>query len=127
MRLCYIDESGTPDVPGNTSHYVLAGLCVPIWNWKNCDKQIFAIKRKYGLETAEIHVAWVLRAYPEQNAIPDFDKLNRADRRSKVLSFRTAELLRLQRTGNKNLYQQTRKNYRKPNRTFILTVPKEKN
>ena len=24
MYLCYIDESGTPDIPGNTSHYVLA-------------------------------------------------------------------------------------------------------
>ena len=29
MQLCYIDESGTPDVLGNTSHYVLAGISVP--------------------------------------------------------------------------------------------------
>jgi len=26
MILCYVDESGTPDIPGNTSHYILTGL-----------------------------------------------------------------------------------------------------
>ena len=34
MHLCYIDESGTPDVPGTTSHYVLAGLSIPDNFWK---------------------------------------------------------------------------------------------
>lgn len=29
MRLRYIDESRTPDIPGNTFHFVLAGLSVP--------------------------------------------------------------------------------------------------
>ena len=31
MYLCYIDESGTSDIPGNTSHFILAGLSLPIW------------------------------------------------------------------------------------------------
>ena len=43
MYLCYIDESGTPDIPGNTSHYVLAGLSVPISYWKSCDKEIESV------------------------------------------------------------------------------------
>ena len=44
MYLCYVDESGTPDIPGNTSHFVLAGISTPVWHWKNCDQEIRAIK-----------------------------------------------------------------------------------
>lgn len=40
MYLCYIDESGTPEVPGTTSHYVLTGLSIPIYKWKSCEKEI---------------------------------------------------------------------------------------
>ncbi len=29
MFLCYIDESGTSNIPGNTSHFILAGLAIP--------------------------------------------------------------------------------------------------
>jgi len=72
MYLCYIDESGTSDIPGNTSHFILAGLSVPIWHWKDCDKSIEVIKRRYALGSAEIHVAWLLRSYLEQTRIADF-------------------------------------------------------
>ena len=48
MNLCYIDESGTPDVPGNTSHYVLAGVSVPDQFWKSHQTQLDQIKRNYG-------------------------------------------------------------------------------
>jgi hypothetical protein len=113
MYLCYIDESGTPDIPGNTSHYVLAGLAVPIKNWKSCDQQVYSIKKKYGLEKSEIHVAWILRPYLEQGRIADFDQLDYIQRVSQVQTLRNAELLRLQRTGNSKLYRQTRKNYQK--------------
>lgn len=61
MRLCYIDESGTPDLPGNTSHYVLAGLAVPAWHWKTCDLDLRKLKAAYGLQDAEIHTGWILR------------------------------------------------------------------
>ena len=67
MYLCYIDESGTPDVPGNTSHYVLAGVSIPVQYWRDCDKDIEAIKADYDLSDEEVHVAWMLRSYPEQN------------------------------------------------------------
>lgn len=63
MYLCYIDESGTSDIPGNTSHFVLAGISIPIWHWRDADREIFAVKTRYGLQNAEIHTAWLLRKY----------------------------------------------------------------
>jgi hypothetical protein len=55
MYLCYVDESGTPEVPGTTSHYILAGLAIPIYKWKVCESEINQIKKKYDLIDAEIH------------------------------------------------------------------------
>lgn len=111
MYLCYVDESGTPDLPGNTSHFVLAGLSVPIWHWKSCDRDINAIKKKYAFQDSEIHVAWILRPYVEQTRIANFESLDYGQRTSEVERLRRAELLRLQRTNPKQ-YKQTRKNYR---------------
>ena len=88
MYLCYIDESGTPEITGNTSHYVLAGLSIPIWHWKECDKEIESIKDKYRLANKEIHVAWMMRPYLEQSKIPDFSKLNYSQRISRVETLR---------------------------------------
>jgi hypothetical protein len=112
MQLLYIDESGTPDIPGNTSHYILAGISIPIWKWKTCDRTISAIKKKYGLGNHELHVAWILRSYREQRLVKDFDLLDAAQRRSQVQSLRTANLLRLQKIGNHKQYKLTRKTYR---------------
>jgi hypothetical protein len=113
MYLCYIDESGTSDIPGNTSHYVLAGLSVPVWHWRNCDKEIGKVKASYSLENAEIHTAWMVRRYLEQTKVADFDKLDYVRRRYEVSKLRKAELLRLQRSKNPKQYKQTRKNYKK--------------
>ncbi len=66
MHLCYLDESGTSDIPGNSSYFVLAGISVPIWHWTACDREINELKRQFGLEESEIHTAWMLRRYPEQ-------------------------------------------------------------
>ncbi len=112
MNLCYIDESGTPDVPGNTSHYVLAGVSVPDQFWKSHQTQLDQIKRNYGLENDEIHVAWMMRTYLEQRQINGFESMTAARRRSEVRQKRTAELLRLQKVDNKR-YRQTKKNYKK--------------
>ena len=112
MHLCYIDESGTPDIPGTSSHYVLAGLSVPDEYWRQHHTQLERIKRGYGLENDEIHVAWMMRTYLEQSQIDGFEHMDVAQRRSAVTSRRTAELLRLQKADNKR-FKQTRKNYRK--------------
>jgi hypothetical protein len=127
MYLCYIDESGTPDVPGNTSHYILAGFSIPVEKWKECDNDIARIKSKYQLFDCEIHVAWILRQYLEQKKIPDFEKLDYRDRRFKATAFRTADLLKLQRSRNNKLYRQTQKNYRKTDPYVHLTFSERKN
>lgn len=111
MYVCYIDESGTPDVPGNTSHFVLAGLAIPIKQWKTIDESISNILDRYGLGDAEFHTAWILRKYPEQLRVPDFSKLSRVDRRAAVERERIVELLRLQRLRNSSSYKQTKKTY----------------
>jgi hypothetical protein len=113
MYLCYVDESGTPHIPGNTSHFVLAGLSIPVWHWKDCEREINALKAKYDLKSAEIHTAWMLRKYLEQTKVADFDSLDYAQRRYEVGRQRKTDLLRLQKAGNPKCYRRTRKNYRK--------------
>jgi hypothetical protein len=126
VYLCYIDESGTSDIPGNTSHFILAGLSIPILSWKSCDNDIAAIKTKYRLEDAEIHVAWILRSYLEQTHIKNFEKLDDGQRRSQVENQRKIELLRLQKATNPKLYRQTKKNYQKTSPYIHLTFQERK-
>jgi len=112
MYLCYIDESGTSNIPGNTSHFVLVGLSIPIWFWKTCDEEVHNIKKKYSLDHAEIHTAWILRKYLEQKRVPNFDSLDYFERRSQAEQIRKSNLLRLQKEQLQKQYQQTKKNYR---------------
>ena len=111
MHLCYIDESGTPDLPGNTSHYVLVGLSIPDEYWKSHHDQLEQIKTRFGLQDAEIHTAWMMRPYLEQASIPGFESMSWTQRRSRVTQVRNAELLRLQRVACRRV-KQTRKIYR---------------
>ena len=46
MYLYYTDESGTSDIPGNTSHFVLAGVSIPIWHWRDADGEVIAIEQR---------------------------------------------------------------------------------
>jgi Protein of unknown function (DUF3800) len=123
MYLCYIDESGTPEIPGNTSHYVLGGIAIPVWNWKHCDNEVEIIKQRYNLSGEELHVAWMLRSYLEQSRIPNFDTLNYFQRKIQVTSYRNAELLRLQRAKNNKQYKQTKKNYQQTKQYIHLNLP----
>jgi hypothetical protein len=113
MYLCYIDESGTSQIPGNTSHFILAGLAIPIWHWTTCDQEVLFIKRKYDLEKAEIHVAWMMRRYPEQESIVKFNLLDPAQRRGQVNSARIAKQIALQKKGYSKAYQANKKFYQK--------------
>ncbi len=121
MYFCYIDESGTPEIPGTSSHYVLCGISIPIDKWKKCDSQIHAIKKKYGLGEAEIHTGWILRSYLEQSKIPDFESMDWTERRSAVLRERKKAIYSLQKSGNKKLYKQSKKNYNKTEAYIHLT------
>ncbi len=75
MRICYLDESGTPELSGDSSHFVLLGLSIQGETWKHKDDDITVIKRRFGLEGAEIHSGWLSRRYLEQERIPNFDML----------------------------------------------------
>lgn len=121
MYLLYIDESGTPDIPGNTSHFVLAGVSIPIAYWKAFDGEIETIKSRYALENVEIHIGWILRPYLEQNRIAGFQGLSYAQRRAQVGHLRISELLRLQKAKNPKSYRQVKKNYEKTKNYIHLT------
>lgn len=127
MYLCYVDESGTPESSGNTSHFVLAGIAIPIWHWQNYEKEIIAIQKKYELEGTEIHTAWILRPYYEHTLIQDFEKMKHSQRRTEVESFRKRELLRLQRIKDNKRYKQVKKNYEKTNQYIHLTWQERNN
>jgi hypothetical protein len=128
MYLCYIDESGTPELPGNTSHFVLAGIAIPIWKWKTAEQDISNIKLKYQLNEAEIHTGWILRPYLEQSKIADFEKLSYNQRRIEVERLRKTELLRLQKSPKtKKQYHQTKKNYKQTTDYIHLTYDERKN
>lgn len=126
MYLCYIDESGTSSIPGNTSHFVLAGISVPIWHWTNSDSELNAIKRRYALEQAEIHTAWMLRPYLEQSRITDFAALNYEQRRYEVNKARNRHLLALQQGNNPKRYRQAKKNYKKTEAYIHLSLSERK-
>lgn len=122
MYLCYVDESGTPDIPGNTSHFVLAGLALPISYWRSADNAISKVMAKYDLAGHELHTAWLLRPYVEQDAIAGFSGMNHAQRRAAVQRARTQHLLQLQgRKGSHKAYKQARKNYEKSEQYIHLT------
>ena len=121
MYLCYVDESGTPETPGNTSHYVLAGIALPIERWKACDQIIGVVKDRNRLRNVELHAAWLARPYKEQRLIPNFERLSDEDRRRQVAQYRNTELLRLQRSKNRILYQRTKKFFKQTEQYVHLT------
>jgi len=128
MYFCYIDESGTPEISGNTSHYVLAGLAIKVSDWKKCENKIAQIKKNFRLENAEIHTGWILKKYSEQDKIADFEKFNDIQRTIEVQKFRTTELLRFhKRKTTKEQYKQKQKNYRLTTPYIHLTYDERKN
>jgi hypothetical protein len=50
MYLCYIDESGTPQIPGNTSHFILAGLAIPIGFGKGAIRRSISLRGSMSLK-----------------------------------------------------------------------------
>lgn len=129
MHLCYLDESGTVEKGGNTGTFVLVGLAVSADTWKAKDSQVTTIKSKYGLVDAEIHTAWLLRDYPEQRVVPDFEKLDWDTRRKAVIATRTLNLARVAtRTATRNLARDYKKTQsyvhltRTERRTFVVEI-----
>jgi hypothetical protein len=118
MYICYVDESGTVERSGNTDHFVLVGLAIPVDTWKEKDQAVSAIKSKYGLQEHEIHTAWMLRDYPEQAAIPDFAALSWARRGNAVEG---ARLLKLSKVSSLKQRRSFVKDYEKTRGYIHLT------
>jgi hypothetical protein len=106
MYLCYIDESGTPEIPGVSSHFVLAGVSIPIWQWRVADREVTDVLARFGLAEAELHTGWMAHSYREQANIPNFERLDWVSRRAAVNRERTAYLLRLQSSGRAKTLRQ---------------------
>jgi hypothetical protein len=112
MYLCYIDESGTPEVPGTSSHFVLAGVSIPIYHWRDVDREVSEVLGRYGLSNSEIHTGWLLRSYSEQAKIPNFEQMSWDGRRAASLRARAQAIFELRRSGTKQALKQTKKSYR---------------
>jgi hypothetical protein len=121
MYLCYIDESGTPEVPGVSSHFVLAGVAIPIYHWRDADREVGDVLSRFGLAEAELHTGWMIHGYREQSRINGFEAMAPPERRAAVGRERAAYLLRLQKAGQTKTLRQTKKTYRHTDAYIHLT------
>lgn len=123
MYICYLDESGTIEPDSSTSHFVLVGLAIPADTWKSKDKEVATIKKDYDMSKAEVHTAWLMRQYREQERVPDFEKLDYESRRRAVLGVRS---LNLARPRSNEKQKELIKNYRKTEPYIHLTLQERK-
>ena len=121
MIICYLDESGTPELSAQTTHFVFLGLSIPTSSWKNKDAEITAIKRRYQLQGREIHTAWIARRYQEQEVIPAFQDLTYDERRTAVRTERDTRLTRRAAIRGLEQVSTLRKNFTKTDAYIHLT------
>lgn len=121
MYLCYLDESGTPEIGGNTEHFVYAGIAIPADTWKAKDEEVHAIKSRYGLEHAEIHTGWMVRKYFEQEKIDGFADKDRATRLLEASRERVQYLNKLTVEGRQKLKRDKEKYFEKTRKYLHLT------
>lgn len=126
MYLCYLDESGVPEIPGNSTHFVLAGIAIPIERWREADAAISEIMAKYGLSGQELHTAWLLRKYLEQSRIDGFQEMTGDERRAQVARLRVAEIHRVRKLGIAKRNSQLKKVYRHTDPYIHLTFEERK-
>jgi len=122
MYLCYIDESGVPEIGSGTSHFVLVGLSIEAWDWKRQDRAVQNVKRRYSLQNAEVHTGWIARRYIEQEKIANFISLDHAFRRVQATKEREAQLLRIAALKGPKQAAELRKAYRKTEPYIHLTL-----
>lgn len=127
MHICYIDESGVPEINQGTTHFVLLGLSIEAWDWKGQDRAVSVVKRKYGLSGAEIHTGWMTRRYLEQERIPNFVSLDKAGRCSEVRLQRAAQLIKTDALKGTAAARELRKHHRKTDAYIHLTVDERRN
>jgi hypothetical protein len=126
MRIAYLDESGTPDPGGNTSHFVLLALVIEDKSWKKKDADILAVKKKYGLAGAELHAAWMNRRFAEQEGIPGFEKLTSDERQIAMKKAREATLIKRGALHGIAEMKLLKKTFRRTDAYTHLTLPERK-
>src|SRR5437870_1731916 len=88
MYFCYLDESGTPQLAAQTSHFILLGLAIPAAAWHEKDRRVDVIKTRYGLKDVEVHTGYIARRLPmgsdDLYLIPERCDLSPAEYASKV-------------------------------------------
>jgi hypothetical protein len=122
MYLCYIDESGVPEIGRGTSHVVLVGLSIEAWDWKRQDRAVLAVKNRFGLSNAEVHTGWMTRRYIEQEKIANFNTLDWTQRRLQAQRERDNQLIRTAAVKGPSKAQELRKTYRKTEAYIHLTL-----
>ncbi len=122
MYLCYIDESGVPEIGLGTSHFVLVGLSIEAWDWKRQDQAVTTVKSRFGLANTEVHTGWMTRRYIEQEKIANFSTLDWTERRLQAQRERENQLIRVGALKGPNKAQELRKTYRKTEAYLHLTL-----
>ena len=77
------------------------------------ESRIHAIKSTYGLGDEEVHTAWMVRRYVEQEAVANFERLSHFDRKLETQKRRDQHLIRIAANGNKKQLKAAKLNYRK--------------
>jgi len=119
VYICYLDESGNVARVGTTPYFILLGLAIPATTWKPKDREVQSVLNRHNLH-AEIHTAWMVRRYPEQERIKGFAGLLPDERRQAVVKERKADLAKASMTGKKAVRDLAR-NYKKTEPYIHLT------
>ncbi|HEX7862063.1 MAG TPA: DUF3800 domain-containing protein [Verrucomicrobiae bacterium] len=112
MYFCYLDESGTPELGANTTHFVLLGFAIPADMWADKDHRINRIKQKFGLSNKEIHTGYLARQFPEQKKVSDFEGLDFPARTQAVQKVREQELIKTAGLKSDKKLKELKKKYR---------------
>ena len=94
MYFCYLDESGTPQLGAQTSHFIFLGVAIPAAAWHEKDQHVNTIKARYGLKDAEVHTGYMARRFPEQEHIGNFEQMDTIQRRTAMATERKNSLIK---------------------------------
>ena len=119
MHICYLDESGSYSPNANTSYFILLGLSIPAATWRAKDAEIATVLDTHNL-FGEVHTAWMIRSYPEQERIGGFAALSPGDRQAAVEKERKSDLAKAALKG-KQAVKTLARNYAKTARYTHLT------
>ena len=60
MCLCSLNESGVPEIPANSTHFVLAAPSIPHERGRGANAATCSVFAKYGRCRAQLPTAWLL-------------------------------------------------------------------